>query len=543
MPARSGRYMMKETKAASRRWLWGLFLLVFFLEYALGHYISHIRGFISGDALSRVANAFYVFYSRDPHLAAIGFVWNPLPSLLDLIPLLLWPIFPSVASSGLAGVFNTALFAALSAVFLFWLCLKNGFSISLCLFIFLLYAFNPFIFIYGSNGMSEIIFAFFILLSVGFLTFWIQKQSTGMLVVIGFALGLAFLTRYESVVFGAALAASIPIVLLKNDKPDMKPGLRQKDWHYLIGKTEGSLIIVLVPAIFCGLVWMGLNYSIMGDALYFFRSGYSNLAFAKDLADNTEFTSMMGSPLNAFKYVLHKSVYFIGPLAVIMLLRLCSRKLFRWDMLILLLLTISIPIMQMFMLVKGASYGWLRFFFYPLVIGAGWIPYEIGLYRSSRSYKLVSSLFVGILAFSSITTGWAMTYGNIASEEHGLFQIESSGTFKEGRLAKEIAAYMDHIVEYSNGEAVTLTDSFSAFQIIVNSKYPKNLVITSDRNFQDALRNPQGAGIDYVLVPKPEGTALLAVNEQYPALFDQGADWCELEKDFGGAWRLYKVKH
>src|SRR5450631_3240482 len=29
------------------------------------------------DAVSRLANGFYLLYSRDPHLAAVGFVWNP----------------------------------------------------------------------------------------------------------------------------------------------------------------------------------------------------------------------------------------------------------------------------------------------------------------------------------------------------------------------------------------------------------------------------------------------------------------------------------
>ena len=38
----------------------------------------------SGDAWSRITNAYYVLYSRDPHLAAIGFIWNPLPSLMAI---------------------------------------------------------------------------------------------------------------------------------------------------------------------------------------------------------------------------------------------------------------------------------------------------------------------------------------------------------------------------------------------------------------------------------------------------------------------------
>src|SRR5271156_1769833 len=38
-----------------------------------------------GDAVSRMANGYYILYSRDPHLAAIGFVWEPLTSLVDTV--------------------------------------------------------------------------------------------------------------------------------------------------------------------------------------------------------------------------------------------------------------------------------------------------------------------------------------------------------------------------------------------------------------------------------------------------------------------------
>ncbi|WP_415635168.1 hypothetical protein, partial [Propionibacterium acidifaciens] len=46
------------------------------------------------DAMSRVANGYYVLFSRDPHLAAIGFVWNPLPSLAAIPLLLATPLWP-----------------------------------------------------------------------------------------------------------------------------------------------------------------------------------------------------------------------------------------------------------------------------------------------------------------------------------------------------------------------------------------------------------------------------------------------------------------
>ena len=40
------------------------------------------------DSVFRMANGFYVLYSRHFHLAAIGFVWNPLTSVADMGPLL-----------------------------------------------------------------------------------------------------------------------------------------------------------------------------------------------------------------------------------------------------------------------------------------------------------------------------------------------------------------------------------------------------------------------------------------------------------------------
>jgi hypothetical protein len=57
---------------------------------------------VFADAMSRVGNAYYVLFSRDPHLPAIGFVWNPLPSLV-LLPLLPFRFLaPWLVSNGIA---------------------------------------------------------------------------------------------------------------------------------------------------------------------------------------------------------------------------------------------------------------------------------------------------------------------------------------------------------------------------------------------------------------------------------------------------------
>src|SRR5207237_6935909 len=60
---------------------------------------------LQGDAFSRVASAYYVLFSREPHLAAIGFVWNPLPSFLELpILVLLRPLHLALVAGSVLTV-------------------------------------------------------------------------------------------------------------------------------------------------------------------------------------------------------------------------------------------------------------------------------------------------------------------------------------------------------------------------------------------------------------------------------------------------------
>ena len=60
-----------------------LFSALAMLYFAIGYLLVMRYNLFDPDATSRVANADYVISSRDPHLSAIGFVWNPLPSLVE----------------------------------------------------------------------------------------------------------------------------------------------------------------------------------------------------------------------------------------------------------------------------------------------------------------------------------------------------------------------------------------------------------------------------------------------------------------------------
>ena len=60
-----------------------IFALSLAINLGLAYCLTFVWHIGHGDALSRTANAYYVLYSREPHLAAVGFAWPPLPSLLQ----------------------------------------------------------------------------------------------------------------------------------------------------------------------------------------------------------------------------------------------------------------------------------------------------------------------------------------------------------------------------------------------------------------------------------------------------------------------------
>lgn len=520
--------------------VWTFGVLVLFSELLFGIWMAHWNHFVPGDAVSRVANAYYVLFSRQPHLAAIGFVWNPLPSLLMIPILLAKPWFPELASEGIAGVILTSLFASGTAMLLFRSFLRRGTSLLLSTALVILFSFNPFIFYYGSNGMSEMIFIFFLVCCVTAFLDWLDSKSVISMILIGFSLALAFFTRYETIFFGLALAISL-LLIVWNRRPKKDQPTYGITATYQ--KLEASELIALLPVIYAVLIWALLNWSIMGDGLYFLRSNYSNLAQSEGLSKNPLIAPVIGNLGHSFLFMAERSAPFLIPLAAIIVMRLMRKKLLRADFLCLLLLIFSIPLMQLIMLYKGSSYGWLRFFSYPLPLVFAWLPYELQKQkeRGRQFYVIggcVTLIFLGATAY---VTGYFMNNSRLAPEEHEAIHYRQSTTFASNRLSMNVANELDQRL-ISDPKASILMDSFNAFQIILDMKQSNQLVITSDLNFKKALNNPVVGKISYILVPRPVGVASLnAVNERYHNFYSKGAPFAKLEKQYGNDWRLYRV--
>jgi len=516
-----------------------LFAAVWAPALAAGYGVSHVIGYVHTDAMSRVANAFYVLYSRDPHLGAIGFVWTPLPSLVELVFLLFYPLYPPLASSGLAGVLMSSLFAGLSAVLLARAADEHGLPPAAGVGIALLFAFNPFMFLFGMNGLSDAPFMFFAMYATVHLTRWLKEGGVGHLVKIGAALALAFWTRYEAVPFGFAVGLAAALAIWRGGGP---PGETRRE---RLHRLESTLIVVWLPIVFSGVLWIALNGIIMGNPLYFLNSEYSNAEQSAVLATDANFRDLIGHPLNSLLFVLRKTAWFSLPLLVIVPLKLLRRRTDAGmagadepaELAGLLLMILSVAALQFLLLVSGHSYGWFRYFMYGFPIAAAWLPYELGKWKRR---KLPSAAAFASLAASAALLGTALFDPAIAPDENKMPNAREHAALID--VDRVVARYLDEEL----GDAVILMDSYTAFYVILNSRRPERYLITSDFGYRETLENPPAGEADYILTPKPNpSSALSAENRLYPGFYEKGAEWTELHKEFGdesgGLWRLYRI--
>lgn len=510
--------------------------IIFVMECAAGYYYNVIVGYYHGDGISRVANAFYVLYSRNPHLGAIGFVWNPLPSMVDLVFLLFYPWIPAMATKGISGLLMSAIFASLTACILSRAFLQRELPRWCSILFPLLFSLNPMFFLFGFNGLSDAPFIFFIVLSIDSFLNWLDENRLGDLIVASFALALAFWCRYEAVPFGFSmfLGCIIATMWFKRSVSPPNEGYFRYKWS----RTEGMLSVIAPPLIYSVILWILLNWIIMNNPLYFLNGVYSNTAQVQQAhLSNSIYTTMAHNPISAFLYAIKKFSVFSVPLLSIISLRLIDRRLFQWDTLILLGMFLSIPMLQVVMLISGTTLAWLRYFMYVLPISVAWIPYELS--KAKYKWQICIPLIAMMISFA--INFYVITQPSIAPDENSFLQ-NSFGKHNEIFLGWqqdiEISRYLDN----NCSKSTILVDSSSAFFIIMQSKNPKKFYITSDSGFQMAVSDPKKFNVDYVLIPKPELEANISViNVAYPNLYEHGAEWVELVKEFGTDWKLYKV--
>src|SRR2546423_10262397 len=159
------------------------------------------------DTVARTANAFYVLFSRYPHLGAIGFVWTPLPSLLALPLVALTNVRPGLVRDAVALNIVSALFGGLAFFFVLRVLHRLNLPGPVRWAMAALLTLNPFVAFYATNGMTDMMMAATLLGAVDGLWAYLEDgYAAHQLAVSGIWMAIGFLMRYELLAWALVVA-------------------------------------------------------------------------------------------------------------------------------------------------------------------------------------------------------------------------------------------------------------------------------------------------------------------------------------------------
>jgi len=524
-----------------------IFVVVFAAELAFGAWMA-ARGCRWNDAMTRLTSGMWILHSADPKLANVGFVWPPLPTLMDGLVAVFYPIWPGLISSGVAAAVTTAACAGATAAILLVTASRLGLSRAIGWSFALLVAVNPMVFLYGSNGMSEGVAAPWLVAAVCFLTLFWHTGERLWVAGAGVAAALGVASEYPAVPYGAAvLAALIGGVLWSSEAHTWAPQGRAR-------AVEGLALLFAVPPVFMGLLWIGANAVIMGNPLDFVYGQYGYGTFQRASDPSGIVTYVTGDMVGALWLVGERSFPFLIPLAFVLLVRVIDRRFWRINTLSVILLGLSVPAgMVVPLAFLGSPVGFLRYLMFPLFVAAGWGLYEIAMSRRRR------------IAAVLILTGWLVAFPvglyfmaspSLGPEEHVELGVLAKGSKGADAMDKRapVARYLNaHILPEGRN---VLFDSYGGGSMIalqIRPAYMRRLIATVDRRFKAALAQPSAYGVGYVLMPDPKSAPTAAIGRAYPRLWDGRQPGFRLVKTISTPvwtmqsagvekWRVYAVE-
>ena len=484
---------------------WPVFAVAAGVGLLLAFVIDRRLGITHGDSLSRTVNATLVLFSRDPHLAAVGFVWPPLPTLLRM-PLLL--ISRPLGTAEFTGPLTSVLFGAGVVTLLNVMLRGLGFGAPTRLLWILAAMLNPLILLQYANGTAESAFTFFMLLVL----MWglrRRQMPSGSLVAMGLAAALAFLVRYEAV----ALAAMVVVALTWIEFIERRGAARETTERLL-----ARLIVFGAPVGFVVLIWVGANWTIVGDPLFFFRGAYS-LQAAPDIARNATGHALAyayGSLTGALWFVVRSGVvlsiaYCLGMLVCVW--RALVRR--DADSVLLCVVCASIPAMLAYQAYIGSIPSYLRYWVYLPVLA---VPLCAHILRSApgdrsrRGAQLARAIVPVLFVASSVSTGWAMMSPNSAFDER-TFIFRVTGRTAEATALQATATSVGAFPDWAEAEAVArdldarpglrMLDIDRAGPVVLLMHRLDQLVANSDQDFAEFVANPVERGVTWIPAVRP----------------------------------------
>lgn len=527
----------------------------------VGYWLEVRNGFILGDALARVSAAQSVLFSREPHLAAIGFIFTPLTAMVQVPIIALTPIWPALAERAFAATVMSALFMAGAVLQILSMGADRGLPRWYTVTIAALFAVHPMIVFYGANGMSEAPFVFFMVWAVRRLIMWMVDDDVHHLIAAGgIAMGLAYLTRYDAL---ACLAAAGILVATTTFLRARRPPR--------IRRAVLDLIIIGGPGLAAFAGWAAASWLITGEGFAQFTSEYGNKAILEQ-------SGAVGPSLPGGLSFAATCILLLAPALIPLAGWAGFIRWFRpgWGMLVPPLAVYGAALVfQSVTYALGGTFPFLRFYIIavPFAATCALLAVPDGEFvpaiRPGRNalappggpttrYRGGYAAGAAAMAVCVLVAGWGMGRPRYAPQEYALEAIvhpqpdsTDAVTEAEQRIARtfaterRISRYLDDL---DLPDSSVVVDTVYGFAVVAASRKPKMFVLPSDPDFVRILNDPSARGVRYLLAVPPAGRGRSdTLNKRYPTLYDNGADVATLEleipNDGDGQpdWRLYRV--
>lgn len=488
---------------------------LFFTAYVLiGHIVVVERHVVVFDGLSRLAHAFFAWYNDPPKLAAIGFEWPPVMTLVFLPAAAIKPL----VTSFFALTVTAAAFGAGTLVLL------NRTLGHLDMRWFLRYPLigamgaNPMFAWYSMNGMAEMVFLFFLTFAVHYVIRWHLDAEVQHLALAGVGIALALLSRYE------LLAWAVMMSLLVFTLAVVRRRAR--------AEVEGSMLLFTAPIVYCVFLWCFFNWLILGDGLFWLRRQAGTNITERGTAQKLD-----PVPFNEIVGQLTELNFTLFPLIPIMLIAMLVWALVRADLMALglgIFIGLNAAMTAALVFVTHDKYLYqLRYNIRPMtiaLIAVGWLFFCL---RNRLPRFAVWGAALVILVVSVPITWQKMATFRYQFEEAAFVEALRTGRDQEGTSSlgnyrvgvgpdREMAAWISRHV--TRRDAIQ-TDDAQTFSVMMATGRPDlflDRIDKGDRYWKRLLTDPFGK-VDYFLISRFGLPDLL--RDCFPKAIGGGVPW------------------
>jgi len=480
-------------------------VLLLWIGYSLLGYQTTVNGHVVVfDALDRLTRAFLVWHNDPQKLAAIGFFYPPLDTMVMLPSAIVKPL-----ATGLVALpVTSAFFAALTVGILDRTLARCDMHVGLRLPLLAAFALNPLWLFYTGNGMSEAVYSAFLAIALYFFVSWYVTSEPRFLIGAGLITAVLVLTRYGFIVWAFLLCILIGVALARR--------------HARRIEVEGSVIAFAAPVLYVLAIWILFNGLIQGDPF-----GWISSATSTQAVNSTGVSELAHLSFNDVATRLLQLNVAVFPLAFLAVPGLVvAFVLQRNDMALWLasFIVIGIVIMGANALINDREGLLTLRDCFPMMltafVGAGW------LFRSfvgARLFVWIATLAILVLG---LFTAWdGMKNYPFQSLEQAYTRTLFTGDNQEGTSSRggytvgidpesQMAAW---VKQHGVGRDQILTDNSKTFGVILLSGQPPKYFLRvdkGDKKWKQILDAPWGK-VQYILMTNSANTGDLAA-ARYP---------------------------